>query len=39
VFSFFERAEDIAVRVHYVLTQPERCDVVGIQIRPHRQMI
>lgn len=33
------RAEDIAVCVHYILTQPERCDVVGIQIRPHLQLI
>lgn len=33
------RAEDIAVSVHYVLTQPERCDVVTLQIRPHGQPI
>ncbi|MFD1139800.1 SDR family oxidoreductase [Larkinella insperata] len=33
------RAEDIAVCIHYILTQPERCDVVGIQIRPHLQTI
>ncbi|WP_460635892.1 SDR family oxidoreductase [Larkinella harenae] len=33
------RAEDIAVCVHYILTQPQRCDVVGIQIRPHLQLI
>src|SRR6185436_15691423 len=29
------RAEDVAVAVHYVLTQPERCDVTFMQIRPH----
>jgi len=29
------RAEDVAVAVHYVLTQPERCDVTFLQIRPH----
>ncbi len=33
------RAEDIAVCVHYVLTQPLRCDVVSVQIRPHMQAI
>jgi len=33
------RAEDIAVAVHYVLTQPLRCDVVSLQIRPHGQVI
>lgn len=33
------RAEDIAVAVHYILTQPRRCDVVAIQIRPHLQLI
>ncbi|WP_421826263.1 SDR family oxidoreductase [Larkinella sp.] len=33
------RAEDIAVCVHYILTQPLRCDVVSIQIRPHLQRI
>ncbi len=33
------RAEDIAVSVHYVLTQPARCDVVSLQIRPHLQLI
>jgi len=26
------RAEDVAV--HYVLTQPARCDIVSLQIRP-----
>lgn len=29
------RAEDIAVAVHYVVSQPERCDVTFLQIRPH----
>lgn len=33
------RAEDIAVCVHYVLTQPARCDVTEVQIRPHLQII
>jgi NADP-dependent 3-hydroxy acid dehydrogenase YdfG len=33
------KAEDIAVAVHYVLTQPQRCDVVMLQIRPHLQII
>ncbi|QJW88291.1 SDR family oxidoreductase [Spirosoma taeanense] len=32
-------AEDIAVAVHYVVTQPHRCDVVSMQIRPHMQLI
>jgi NADP-dependent 3-hydroxy acid dehydrogenase YdfG len=32
-------AEDIAEAVHYVLTQPQRCDVISVQIRPHRQSI
>lgn len=29
------RAEDIAVAVHYAITQPPRCDVTFLQIRPH----
>jgi NAD(P)-dependent dehydrogenase (short-subunit alcohol dehydrogenase family) len=33
------RPADIAECVHYCLTQPERCDVVGVQIRPHLQII
>jgi NADP-dependent 3-hydroxy acid dehydrogenase YdfG len=33
------RVEDIAVAVHYVLTQPARCDIVNLQIRPHLQLI
>jgi NADP-dependent 3-hydroxy acid dehydrogenase YdfG len=33
------RAEDIAVAVHYVVTQPARCDIVSLQIRPHLQLI
>lgn len=32
-------AEDIAEAVHYALTQPARCDVISIQIRPHLQAI
>ncbi|GAB3928516.1 SDR family oxidoreductase [Larkinella terrae] len=33
------QAEDIAVCVQYILTQPQRCDVVSVQIRPHLQLI
>jgi NADP-dependent 3-hydroxy acid dehydrogenase YdfG len=33
------RAEDIAVCVHFILTQPARTDVIVMQVRPHRQEI
>jgi NADP-dependent 3-hydroxy acid dehydrogenase YdfG len=33
------KAEDIATCVLYALTQPKRCDVVLVQIRPHLQSI
>lgn len=33
------KAEDIAACVLYTLTQPKRCDVVMVQIRPHLQSI
>lgn len=33
------QAEDIAEAVHYILTQPARCDVIEVQIRPHMQAI
>ncbi|MCK8495157.1 SDR family oxidoreductase [Spirosoma sp. RP8] len=33
------KAADIAVCVQYILTQPQRCDVVSVQIRPHLQLI
>lgn len=33
------RAEDIAVAIYYCLATPPRCDVVGMQIRPHAQYI
>ena len=33
------RAEDIAACVLYTITQPKRCDVVMLQIRPHLQTI
>jgi NADP-dependent 3-hydroxy acid dehydrogenase YdfG len=33
------RAEDIAACVLYTVTQPKRCDVVTLQIRPHLQEI
>jgi len=32
-------AEDIAECILYCLTQPKRCDVVTVQIRPHLQLI
>jgi NADP-dependent 3-hydroxy acid dehydrogenase YdfG len=31
------KAEDIAASILYVLTQPRRCDVVVLQIRPHAE--
>jgi len=33
------KAEDIAECVLYCLTQPKRCDVVMVQVRPRRQPI
>ena len=33
------KSEDIAASLLYALTQPRRCDVVVIQIRPHLQSI
>ena len=33
------RAEDIAVCVHFILTQPLRSDIILMQVRPHRQEI
>lgn len=33
------KAEDIADAVFYVLSQPKRCDVVELKIRPHLQII
>lgn len=32
-------AEDLAECIYYTLTQPQRCDVVLVQIRPHKQAI
>jgi NADP-dependent 3-hydroxy acid dehydrogenase YdfG len=32
-------AEDIAASVVFCLSQPERCDVVTMQVRPHLQLI
>jgi NADP-dependent 3-hydroxy acid dehydrogenase YdfG len=32
-------AQDIAECIRYCLVQPPRCDVVVVQIRPHRQAI
>lgn len=33
------KAEDIAMSVLYCLSQPQRCDVITLQIRPHLQII
>ncbi len=33
------KAEDVAGAILYALSQPRRCDVVSIQIRPHLQLI
>jgi NADP-dependent 3-hydroxy acid dehydrogenase YdfG len=33
------KAEDIAASVLYVISQPKRCDVVELKIRPHKQFI
>lgn len=33
------KAEDIAAAIIYSLTQPERCDVVELKIKPHLQII
>jgi NADP-dependent 3-hydroxy acid dehydrogenase YdfG len=33
------KAEDIAASVLYVLTQPQRCDVVELKIRPLLELI
>lgn len=33
------KAEDIAMSVLYCLSQPDRCDVINLQIRPHLQIM
>jgi len=33
------KPEDVAVAIHYCLTQPKRMDVVVVQLRPHMQKI
>ncbi len=33
------RPEDIAASIHSCLTQPARCDIMGVQIWPHMQVI
>lgn len=33
------RAEDVASAIHFMLCQPENCDVVTLQLRPHLQLI
>lgn len=32
-------AEDIAMSVLFCLSQPQRCDIVSMQLRPHLQLI
>lgn len=32
-------AEDIAMSIVFCLSQPKRCDIVTLQIRPHLQII
>lgn len=33
------RDTDIARTIHFILTQPKRCDVIKVQVRPHLQII
>lgn len=33
------KAEDVAAAIVFSLAQPERCDVVRVQVRPHLQLI
>ncbi len=33
------RAEDVARSIHFMLTQPDWCDVIQLQLRPHLQLI
>lgn len=33
------RPEDVAAAIIFALIQPERCDVVSLAVRPHRQVI
>jgi NADP-dependent 3-hydroxy acid dehydrogenase YdfG len=33
------RADDVANAILFMLSQPENCDVVTLQLRPHLQMI
>lgn len=33
------RPEDVAACVYFALTQPARCDIVALQVRPHLQVI
>lgn len=33
------KAQDVAVCIHYSITQPKRTDVVVVQLRPHMQVI
>jgi len=33
------KAEDIAACIYFMLTQPKRCDVIAVEVRPHLQLI
>ncbi len=33
------RPEDVAQSIHFMLTQPEGCDIIKMQLRPHLQLI
>ncbi|NLG50752.1 MAG: SDR family oxidoreductase [Chloroflexi bacterium] len=33
------KAEDIAVCIHFILTEPQRVDMIVVQVRPHLQII
>jgi NADP-dependent 3-hydroxy acid dehydrogenase YdfG len=37
--QYMLKAEDIAESILFCLTRPKRCDVISIQIKPHRQII
>lgn len=37
--EFMLKAEDIAESILFCLTRPKRCDVISVQIKPHRQII
>jgi len=33
------KAEDVAVCIHFILTEPQRVDMIVVQVRPHLQLI